>query len=333
MTRETDQAGSPSQSARVSLAEMVAAPSQALAVRSVGGWLVARILLLTALLVTLNFWQLRYLFGKWQTDPNWSHGFLIPLFSLYLVYARRDELLSAKWRPCVWGLPVMILGILVAFAGFYPIRTYWFSQLGMVLEVLGLVLYLGGTQVIRVAWLPICYLVLALPIPDMLYTRIALPLQEFAAKGSTVFLQLMGVEMDIVASHLKIISQGGNEYGLTVAEACSGIRSLIAYVALGVAWAYLEDRPIWQRVLLVSSAVPIAVFLNVVRVTLTCSAYVIDRPELGQDFMHSFMGMVMLIPALVLFWLLAKLLDNLFVDVEEEDDDPAPRHPQEAQTP
>ena len=76
---------------------------------------------------------------------------------------------------------------------------------------------------------------------------------------------------------------------------------------------------------------PIALFLNVVRVTLTCGAYVIDRPELGQDFMHSFMGMVMLIPALVLFWLLAKLLDNLFIEVEGGDDNPDPEHPQEAQ--
>jgi len=188
MTGETDQAGSPSRSARVSLAEM-ASPSQAPAARSVGRWVAARILLLASLLVALNFWQLRYLLGKWQTDPNWSHGFLIPLFSLYLVYARRDELLSAQWRPCLWGLPVMILGILIAFAGFYPIRTYWFSQLGMILEILGLVFYLGGTRVIRVAWLPICYLVFALPIPEMLYTRVAVPLQELAAKGSTVFLQ------------------------------------------------------------------------------------------------------------------------------------------------
>jgi len=331
MSRENDQAGTPSRSERVSLAEMVAAPRQRPEIGSAGGWVAARIALLAALLVALNFWQLRYLVGKWQTDPNWSHGFLIPLFSLYLVYARREDLLSVRWQPCLWGLPIMVLGILIAFAGFYPIRTYWFSQLGMVLEILGLVFYLGGVRVIRVAWLPICYLVFALPIPEMLYTRIAVPLQEFAAKGSTIFLQLMGVEMGVTASHLKIVSQGGNEYGLTVAEACSGIRSLIAYVALGVAWAYLEDRPIWQRVLLVASAVPIAVFLNVIRVTLTCSAYVIDRPELGQDFMHSFMGMVMLVPALALFWLLAKLLDNLFVEVEEADDDADPQHPQEAQ--
>jgi exosortase len=95
------------------------------------------------------------------------------------------------------------------------------------------------------------------------------------------------------------------------------MRSLMAYVALGVAWAYLEYRPLWHRVILVAATVPIAVFINVVRVTITCTMYVVDRPELGEDFMHSVVGMMMLVPAMLLFWLLNWLLSSLFVEEDE----------------
>jgi exosortase len=277
----------------------------------------AKIVVLAVLLAMMNYWQFPSLVASWMTDPNWSHGFIIPLFSLYLIYARRHEILAAPRRVCLAGLPIMIAGILGTLLGFYPIRTPWFSQLSMVVVIFGLVLYLAGPAVMRIAWLPIVYLALAMPIPDMLYSRIALPLQNFSAKSAAIFLQLCGVQISSSASGLDVTGFSGHVYNLTVAEACSGVRSLIAYVALGVAWAYLEYRPIWQRVVLVSATIPIAIFLNVVRVTITCFMNVIDRPEMGEDFMHSIMGMAMLVPAFLLLWLLNKLLQSMFVEVED----------------
>ncbi len=300
-----------------SLADMVVAVEPPEKIPGLSRWALVKIGVLGVLFALLNRWQFTPLVDSWIVDPNWSHGFLIPLFSLYLLYARRTELLSAPRRTCLWGLPVLMGGIALTVAGFYPIGTYWISQLSMPIVLLGLVLYLVGPQVFRVAWLPIVYLMLAMPIPEMLYVRIALPLQNFAAQGATTLLQLFGVEISVTASRLSVLSRSGVEHGLTVAEACSGIRSLIAYVALGVAWAYLEYRPIWQRGVLVLAAVPIAIVLNVARVAITCVMYVIDRPELGQDFMHEVAGMVMLVPALGLFWLLSWLLHRLVVEVEE----------------
>ena len=186
-----------------------------------------------------------------------------------------------------------------------------------------LVLYLGGMTLIRITWLPIFYLAFALPISPMLYERIAFRLQNLAAAWSTIILRVLGVSISVTASHLTVTGMSGEKYGLTVAEACSGVRSLVAYLALGVAWAYLENRPIWQRVVLVLAAAPIAILCNILRVTITCSAYVIDRPELGQKFMHTFAGLVMLGPALVMFWALGKLLQKVFVEVEVEDEDDA----------
>ena len=172
---------------------------------------------------------------------------------------------------------------------------------------------------IRITWLPIMYLVFAMKIPEMLYTSISVPLQELAAICSVIFLKVFGVTIDVSASALTIISISGQKHGLTVAETCSGVRSLMAYLALGVAWAYLEQRPIWQRVLLVLLAGPIAILCNVIRVAITCSMYVIDKPELGRDFMHTFTGILMLGPAVLMFWGLSKLLQNLFVEVDEQE--------------
>jgi exosortase len=278
-----------------------------------------RILILGALLVAVNYWQIPDLIARWRGDPNWSHGFLIPLFSIYLLYARWDELLAARRRICLLGLPIMVLGIFTELVGFYPLGVTWISNLSMAIILFGLVLYLGGPAIIRITWLPILYLMLAMPLPGTLYSSIALPLQNLAASWSTGILRLFGVQIEASASSLEIVSLSGVTHGVTVAEVCSGVRSLMAYVALGVAWAYLEQRPMWQRAVLVLSTVLIAVLCNVLRVTITCEMYVIDRPEWGQDFMHEFMGLLMLAPALVMFWLLGVLMQRLFVEVDDEE--------------
>ena len=158
-----------------------------------------------------------------------------------------------------------------------------------------------------------------MPIPSIIYAQIATPLQDLAARASAVILGISGVDIEVTASHLKITSISGYVHGLTVAEACSGVRSLIAYVALAIAWAYLEERPVWQRLVLVGSAVPIAVLCNVIRVAVTCTMFVVDKPALGQDFMHSFMGLVMMAPALLMLWLLGWILGSLFVEVEDDE--------------
>jgi len=320
MTENPRQDAPPDKAIGGSLADMVAVSARPPFAQSLPPRTLAKIAVLTALVVGVNYWQFPVLVGTWLSDANWTHGFLIPLFSLYLIYNRRDDLLAARRRVCLLGLPVMILSLVFIILGFYPIGTYWISHLNMTLLVFGLVLYLAGPEVIRITWLPILYLTLAMPIPDLLYSRLAVPLQELAARGAAILLQLAGVQIDVTASNLQIRSFSGREYGLTVAEACSGMRSLMAYVALGVAWAYLEYRPLWHRSILVAATVPIAVFINVIRVTITCGMYVVDRPELGQDFMHGLVGMVMLVPAILLLWLLNWLLNSLFVEVDE----PAP---------
>lgn len=282
----------------------------------------AKMGVLALLLVLLHWSRLVELVGVWYNEPNWSHGFLIPLFSAFLIYSRRDELLSARRNVCILGLPIMLGALAIEVLAVYPVQNAWIYWLAMVMLAFGTVLYLGGTRIIRITALPILYFVLAIPIPNLLYERIALPLQNLAARASALLLRALGVEISVRASQLEVISINGNWYPLTVAEACSGVRSLLAYIALGVAWAHLTDRPIWQRVVLVLAAVPIAILTNMGRVAITCGMYAIDKPELGTKFMHEFTGMLMLVPALLMFWALAKLLSSLFVEVEEDEQEP-----------
>ncbi len=281
-----------------------------------------KIAIVVFLLAGLNFWQFQRLIAGWRIDPNWSHGFLIPLFSLYLIYTRWDQLKSAKPQTCLWGLPIFLLSLIALIYSFYPLGTYWFCQLSMIPLFLGVVLYLAGPAVLRITWVPIVYLVLAIPIPDILYQDIATPLQELAAQSTTVILRLCNVTIDVRASSLNITSISGKIHPLQVVEACSGVRSLMAFVALSAAMAYIDDRPVWQRLVLIFSSLPITILCNIFRVTATATMFVIDQPELGKDFMHTFMGMALLVPALLMLLGLSWLMNHLFIDDGEEEDEP-----------
>ena len=284
-------------------------------------WL--KIAVLGALMVALHFKLLHAAVKTWIGNPNWTHGFIIPLFSLYLLYARRDDLLTVPRRTtpltAILGLGLMILSMAAEVIAIFQIRNHWLAQNAMVGMLLGLVLYLGGWRVIRLTWLPILFLIFALPIPTIEYERAAMPLQNIAAKGAVAILRLLGVVIESTASNLRLISQSKQEHALTVAEACSGMRLLMAFLALGVAMAYLDYKPIWQRAILVAMAIPIAVFCNVLRVAITCWMYYIDKSELGQEFMHYFTGMLMLVPAFLLLWLLAWILRHLFIEEETDE--------------
>ena len=292
---------------------IAARPNEALA-----GWI--KILVLAAAFVVLTWWQYPRLVKVWINDSNWTHGFIIPLFSLFLLYQRRADIAAAHRKSCWWGLPILLVGIAAMLYCVYPVQNVWLSQLCMLVILFGMVLLVGGWQLAKWTWLPIAYLALAMPLPGTLYERIAYPLQEVAAAAAAGLLRMIGAEVYVQASELSGLSWTGQPIQLTVAEACSGVRSLMAFVALGVAMAYIDNRPMWQRLVLLATILPVAVLVNIARVFITTYMHVIDRPELGTGFSHTFIGMIMLIPAGLLFLLISWLLRSLFV---EDDDDKA----------
>ena len=283
------------------------------------GWI--QILIVGALICTFYRDQLVMLKGQFLSNADWSHGWIIPLFSLYLLYAWRKELRDAPRRSCFWGLVLVVVSIMIYAFGVVIAKNHWICQLSMPVMIFGATLYLAGPRVAFLAMVPIFYLWLGMPWPEKLYREIATPMQELAAGMSASILRLCGVQVIQSSSSLRITSVTGVEYPLQVAEACSGVRSLMAFVALGVAMAYIEPRALWQRIVIIGAGVPIALFVNILRVTATCTAFVLDKEEFGREFMHTAMGMVLLIPALLLLMLLCKTLSAVYEDDEEDDED------------
>jgi len=287
--------------------------------------------------------ELASIIHLWITDPSWSHGFLIPLFSLYFVHQRRQEILglnyvedplagllhgrrprqlsSSQTRPNYLGL-VLLLGSLAfyVFNLVSPSGYAYFRPLSMVAALGAIVLFLGGWRLLRYTWLPILFLMFAVPLPRRYYVGMTMPMRQIAATIATALLNLMGgVDATANGVIIDIIYKGHRlEPALDVAEACSGMRLLMAFLALGVAMAYLHYRPMWQRVVLLVSTIPIAVLCNIIRVTVTGFIYVLADPAYTQGVYHDMLGLAMLPLAFAFYGFLGWFMSSLFVEDEED---------------
>lgn len=253
---------------------------------------------------------------KWRTDGNWSHGWLVPVFSLYFLAIHRQQLKAATCRPNYLGALVIAAGLglyygALAWGYAYP------QSLAMIPCMLGMVLLIWGNQVFHVAWFPICYLVFAMPLPRSMYFQVTLPLREFASRVSGWSLGLLPKVYTSVQGVVIDYEHGTQRGSLNVEEACSGMRLMMAFCSLGVAMAYLGDRPLWQRIIMIICCVPIAVFCNMIRVLVTGVVHVYGREDLAQGTAHGLLGLAMLPIALGLFALVGHVLSNLVVDDEE----------------
>ncbi len=257
---------------------------------------------------------------KWLTDSSWSHGFLIPLFSLYFISQHKSEILNLQTRPSYLGLVCMIFGILFyVFNMVSPSGYGYFCSISAIVTLGGIVLFLGGWQLVKYTWLPVAFLVFAVPLPDRYYVSLTMPMRHLAAKVATVLLNFVsGMEATASGVVIDVVYKGQQlEPALNVAEACSGMRLLMAFLALGVAMAYLHYRALWERLVLLASTIPIAIFCNIVRVTVTGFIYILINPMYAQGIYHDFLGFAMLPLAFGLYGLLAWFMSSLFVEEPE----------------
>jgi len=274
------------------------------------------------LIIGVLFWSLFHneidnIIRRWLTDPSWSHGFLIPFFSLYFINQHKKEILNLETKPNYLGLVLMICGIV-----FYPINIVQFQYgylrpIGMIATIGAIVFFLGGWRLIKYTWLPITYLIFAVPLPDRIYKAITIPMRQWAASAATVLLNLIpNMEATVRGVIIDVNYKGQRiEPALDVAEACSGMRLLMAFLALGVAMAYLHYRPTWQRIILLATTIPIAILCNIVRVTITGFIYILIDPIYAQGIYHDILGMIMLPLAFGLYGFLAWFMSSLFIDV------------------
>jgi len=304
-----------------SIAEIqgTSAPFQKQRWHELGLHIYIKILIIGGLFCYLFRHEIREVVHGWLTDGSWSHGFLIPLFSLYFINQHKKEILNLRTRPNYLGLFFLICGIL-----FYPfnmihLRYGYLRPIDMIATLGAIVLFLGGWHLIRYTWLPIAFLVFAVPLPQRYYVYLTMPMRKLAATIATALLNLVPqMEAAVSGVVIDVIYKGRRlEPALNVAEACSGMRLLMAFLALGVAMAYLHHRPIWQRIILLASTIPIAILCNIVRVTVTGFIYVLIHPKYTQGPYHDMLGLAMLPLAFGLYGFLAWFMSGLFVEHSE----------------
>lgn len=236
------------------------------------------------------------LVGDWLHDPDYSHGFLVPLFSIFLVWRNRRALARLRIRPSWWGLAAMAGALAILVIGKLGAELF-LTRSSIVLLLAGVALFFLGWRWLRALLFPLAFLFLMIPIPALLYDQISLPLQFFASHVASSLLTLVGVPVlrDGNIIHLPAMT-------LEVAEACSGIRSLISLVALALIYGYLLEPAMWRRAVLVAAAVPIAVIANALRIMGTGLLVEYWSPEMGTGFFHAFSGWLVFVFALFLLF-------------------------------
>ena len=264
--------------------------------------------LLAMLAVTvLSYWSISAnIFKEWQRSDDYSAGQLVPLIALFLVWRERKKLRRCMLRPCWWGIALLILA---QAARFYGLLFMYQSgvRYSMVLTLTGLVLMVAGWQVFRsVSWI-LLFLFLMFPLPGRVHNLINGPLQRIATTGSVFLLEAFGVR----------VSQEGNvvmlneKIPMAVAEACSGLRMLIAFVIVAAFIAYMVNRSRRQKAVLLLSSIPVAVMCNILRLCVTAVLFLLASAEVAQKFFHDFAGLAMMPAAVLLMfgelWLMDKL--------------------------
>lgn len=251
-----------------------------------------------------------------QKAGDWSHAYMVPAISAYLLWQRREELARVRTATYWPGLLLVMLSIACYVFFLVGVPNHMGQGWSAILCIFGLVLLLCGPGVAKISVLPIGYLLMGVTISEGVMNRITWPLQQIAAQGAYVLLTMLGVQVEIAGNQLTVIPTTGAPVPLNVAEACSGMRMVIAFIALGLAVALVAVKPWWQRVLLMVLGVPIAILMNVVRVAVLGIAS-LSNPDLATGGAHMFIGTLLLVPGFVIYMGLVWALKKAVVEKAE----------------
>jgi exosortase len=266
------------------------------------------------------YWPaLRVMAARWSVDPRYSHGYLVPLFSLFLLWYRRDMLAKRPLRPRAWGFLLVLAAMALDLAGVRYFLT-WCEGASILLALAGVAVMVGGWPALRWSWPAIAFLFFMLPLPYRVEHALGAPLQDLATATSTYALQTLG--LPAVAEGNIILLTGNIRVG--VVEACNGLGMLMMFFAYAAAAALIIDRPLLDRILIVVSAVPIAVFANILRITVTGFLYVYSTGEIAHAVYHDLAGWLMMPLALAILWFELKMLSWLLVEPPEDPRFPLP---------
>ncbi len=242
----------------------------------------------------------------WARDPNYSHGFLIPVVSIYLIWNNRLKIRETAAAPSLWGLIGLLVGAALLIVGAAGAEVF-IQRISFILVLGSLALYFHGRARLLLIAFPLVFLLLAIPLPYIIYYSLTGPMQAFAAKCAIWGLQVVGVQA---------IAQGNmihlSNTSLEVAEACSGIRSLYAFLAVGALVAHSTPISLWGRLLVFFVAIPLSVAGNAVRVWGSGMGACLIGPEATEGTVHEMFGLLVFAVSLGIFILFRKVAGKLW---------------------
>jgi len=267
--------------------------------------LVVWCVILAGLILMLYASVIKDLVLQWWTDPDYGHGFFVPLFAGYILWHERKRWTKTEIKPSNFGFVVMLGAIALLLLGSLGAELFT-SRFSLLVLLAGMILFLAGWKLLRAVSFPLGYLMWMIPIPVIIYNQVTFPLQLIASRLATAGLELAQVPV-LRDGNVLIMSN----YSLEVVEACSGIRSLMTLMALAVAYGYLVSPRRWVRYVLAALMVPIAIVTNAIRIM---GAGILARhfgPAAAEGFLHEFSGWAIFLVALVLMfgshWILRRI--------------------------
>ena len=242
----------------------------------------------------------------WYNDANYSHGFLVPLISAFLIWNKRRELAGIEKSPGGSGIILIIAGMVLFILGNAG-SEYFTVRFSLIVTLFGLILYHFGPKIIRRTWFEIVFLLFMIPIPYVLYFSTTFPMQLLASKISTALLSILGMPVIRQGNVIHLANQS-----LEVAEACSGLRSLISLLALGAIYAYLTQKRFSGKVVLFLSTIPIAVAGNVFRVFASAIIVYLFDIDITEEPFHTIMGLTVFVVAFIILFILGAIVKRIF---------------------
>ena len=244
---------------------------------------------------------------EWFTLDDMGHGIFVPFLSGYIVWVNRDVILDphSPPKPNPWGLLLVLWAFFQAVLGILG-ADFFIARTAFLLALLGLIVTVGGLATVRKLAFPLFLLLFMIRIPLFIYSQITFPLQIIASQIATATLSILGVPVMREGNILELANQT-----LSVVEACSGIRSLISLSFMALVYGYFVERKNWMRIVLLASAIPIAILCNAARITITglLSQYM---RKFAEGVYHSFEGWVMFMVALAVLVLSHQILNRLY---------------------
>jgi len=255
------------------------------------------------LLIGWLYWSILFHLAKqWFNDPNFSHGFFVPVFSLFVLWRNREKLARQPRQPSSWGLLIVAFALCVLIVGALGAELF-LSRTSLLLLLAGLVIFFCGWPLFRAVLFPWAFLFLMIPIPEIVFSQITFPLQILASKVAALLLPLLGVPVLREGNIINLPAMP-----LEVAEACSGIRSLLSLVTLAVIYGYLAETRTWARIVLALASIPIAVASNSLRIVGTGLLVQYWDPYKAEGFFHTFSGWLVFMVSVATLFLLHRLL-------------------------